>query len=119
MTLTGRQIKQALEQQWLDPKRPRILHVSSGFQYAWDVGRPDGERIIAGRMSLNRQPIDPAAGYRVTVNNYLSVGGDGFTALKDGAAQQVGVYDVDALYAYFQVNSPVSPPPPGRIVRQN
>ncbi len=119
MTLTGRQIKQALEQQWLDPKRPRILHVSSGFQYAWDVGKPDGGRIIAGRMSLNGQPIDPAAGYRVTVNNYLSVGGDGFTALKDGAAQQVGVYDVDALYAYFQVNSPVLPPPSGRIVRQN
>jgi 5'-nucleotidase len=119
MTLTGRQIKQALEQQWLDPKRPRILHVSSGFQYAWDAGKPDGERIIAERMLLNGQPIDPAAGYRVTVNNYLSVGGDGFTALKDGTAQQVSVYDVDALYGYFQVNSPVSPRPSGRIVRVN
>ena len=88
-----------------------------GFQYAWDAGKPDGERIIAERMSLNGQPIDPAAGYRVTVNNYLSVGGDGFTALKDGTAQQVSVYDVDALDAYFQVNSPVSPRPSGRIVR--
>src|SRR5712672_3014686 len=119
MTLTGRQIKQALEQQWLDPKRPRILHVSSGFQYAWDAGKPDGERIIAERMLLNGRSIDPAAGYRVTVNNYLSVGGDGFTALKDGTAQQVSVYDVDALNGYFQVNSPVSPRPSGRIVRVN
>jgi 5'-nucleotidase len=48
------------------------------------------------------------------VSNFLSVGGDGFTVLKEGAAQQFGVYDVDALYAYFQANSPVSPWKPDR-----
>ena len=32
LTLTGKQIKDMLEQQWLDPKRPRILQVSRGFQ---------------------------------------------------------------------------------------
>ena len=37
-------------------------------------------------MSLNGQPIDPAAHYRVTVNNFLSVGGDGFTVLTQGTA---------------------------------
>src|SRR3954447_2667522 len=36
ITLTGQQIKDMLEQQWLDPKRPRILQVSAGFSYAWD-----------------------------------------------------------------------------------
>ena len=36
LTLTGKQIKDMLEQQWLDPKRPRILQVSKGFFYAWD-----------------------------------------------------------------------------------
>jgi len=70
-------------------------------------------------MSLNGKVIDPAASYRVTVNNYLSVGGDGFTVLKDGAAQQVGIYDVDALYDYFRANSPISPGPTDRIVRVN
>ena len=53
MTLTGKQIKDMLEQQWLDPKRPRILQVSKGFSYAWDGSKPDGERVIAERMSLN------------------------------------------------------------------
>ena len=33
--------------------------------------------MIADRMALNGQRIDPAASYRVTVNNYLAVGGDG------------------------------------------
>ncbi len=71
LTLTGKQIKDMLEQQWLDPKRPRILQVSKGFAYAWDGSRPDGERVLAERLSLNGTPIDPAASYRVTVNNYL------------------------------------------------
>jgi 5'-nucleotidase len=119
LTLTGTQIKALLEQQWLDPKRPRILQLSRGFSYAWDAAKPYGEHVIAERMSLNGQRIDPAAGYRVTVNNYLAVGGDGFTVLKDGAAQRFGVYDVDALYAYFQAHSPVSPAATDRIARLN
>jgi 5'-nucleotidase len=119
LTLTGAQIKNALEQQWLDPKRPRILQVSKGFSYAWDNARPFGERVLADRMSLNGEPVDPAKAYRVTVNNYLAVGGDGFTVLKEGTGQQFGIYDVDALYGYFQANSPISPVAADRIVRLN
>src|SRR5437762_1737448 len=119
ITLTGKQIKDMLEQQWLDPKRPRILQVSKSFSYAWDGSKPDGERVIAERMSLNGQPVDPTASYRVTVNNFLFVGGDGFTVLTQGTVPQVGIYDVDALHAYFGANSPVGPTAADRIVRVN
>ncbi|MEH2519439.1 5'-nucleotidase [Bradyrhizobium sp. AZCC 1610] len=119
ITLTGKQIKDMLEQQWLDPKRPRILQVSKGFAYAWDGSKPDGERVLPERMSLNGQPLDPAASYRVTVNNFLFVGGDGFTVLTQGTAPLIGVYDSDALHAYFKANSPVSPTTVDRIVRVN
>ena len=119
LTLTGAQIKDMLEQQWLDPRRPRILQVSKGFNYAWDGAKPYGDRVAADRMSLNGQRIDPAMSYRVTVNSYLAVGGDGFTVLKEGTAQRFGVYDVDALYAYFQANSPIAPAAAGRIARLN
>jgi 5'-nucleotidase len=119
LTLTGAQIRNMLEQQWLDPKRPRILQVSKGFNYTWDNAKPDGERVVADRMSLNGQRIDPAANYRVTVNNYLAVGGDGFTVLKEGTAPQFGIYDVDALYGYFQANSPIAPASADRIARLN
>jgi 5'-nucleotidase len=119
LTLTGKQIKDMLEQQWLDPKRPRILQVSKGFSYAWDNGRSNNERILPERMTLNGAPLEPAASYRVTVNNFLSVGGDGFTILKDGTAPQIGVYDIDALHLYFQANSPVRPGTVDRIVRIN
>ena len=119
MTLTGAQLKQVLEQQWHDPKLPRILQVSNGFSYTWDNARPYGERIIASSMSLDGRKIDPAASYRVTVNNYLAVGGDSFTVLKQGTAQQLGIYDVDALYDYFKGNSPIRASAGNRIARIN
>jgi 5'-nucleotidase len=119
LTLTGKQIKDMLEQQWLDPKRPRILQVSKGFSYTWNGSKPDGERVLAERMSLNGQPLDPPASYRVTVNNFLSVGGDGFTVLTQGTAPLIGVYDSDALHAYFGANSPVGPTAADRITRIN
>ncbi len=119
ITLTGKQIKDMLEQQWLDPKRPRVLQVSKGFSYAWDGSKGDGERVLPERMSLHGQPVDPAASYRVTVNNFLFVGGDGFTVLTRGTAPQVGIYDVDALNSYFLANSPIGPTAADRIVRIN
>jgi 5'-nucleotidase len=119
LTLTGAQIKDALEQQWIDRKRPRILQVSKGFSYVWDATKPYGEHVIAISMSLNGKRIDPAARYRVTVNNYLSVGGDGFAVFKQGTGQQYGVYDVDALFAYFLANSPIAPTRTDRVIRAN
>jgi 5'-nucleotidase len=119
LTLTGAQIKDMLEQQWLDPKRPRILQASKGFNYIWDGTKSYGDHVVADRLSLNGRRIDPAQNYRVTVNNYLAVGGDGFTVLKDGAAAQFGGYDADALDTYFKANSPLSPGQPDRIVRMN
>jgi 5'-nucleotidase len=119
LTLTGAQIKNMLEQQWLDPNRPRILQVSKGFNYTWDNAKPYGDHVVADRMSLNGRRVDPAMRYRVTVNDYLAVGGDGFTVLKQATAPQFGIYDVDALYGYFQANSPIAPASADRITRLN
>ncbi|MGX4773242.1 bifunctional metallophosphatase/5'-nucleotidase [Bradyrhizobium guangdongense] len=119
MTLTGSQLKDMLEQQWLDPKRPRILQVSNGFSYSWDASKPFGERVMADKMTLNRRPLEPATGYRVTVNDYLAVGGDGFTVAKQGTSPQYGGYDADALFAFFRAHGPIGPLPPTRILRVN
>jgi 5'-nucleotidase len=119
LTLTGAEIKTMLEQQWTDPKRPRILQVSRGFSYVWDGARPFGERVMADSMTLNGARIEAARSYRVTVNNYLALGGDGFTVLKQGTAKQFGIFDDEALFAYFQANSPITPAASVRIARSN
>ena len=117
MTLTGAQLKQALEQQWTAPSFPRILQVSRGFAFSFDATRPLGDRVQS--ISFRGAPIDPNASYRVTVNDFLASGGDGFSTFKDGTARRTGVYDVDALDSWFKANSPISPHTPERITRMN
>ena len=44
LAMTGAQIKQLLERQWLGQQTPRVLHISKNFSYTWDAARPAGER---------------------------------------------------------------------------
>jgi len=115
MTLTGQQIKDVLEQQFNNPApgQMRILQVSEGFSYTWDMDAPVGSKI--SDMTLNGVPIDLNASYRVTVNSFLADGGDNFTALRQGTDRLGGALDLDALVDYFAANSPVAPGPVDRI----
>jgi len=45
--------------------------------------------------------LNPTRTYRVTVNNFLATGGDGFTVLTGGARALGGAQDIDALVAYM------------------
>ncbi len=119
MTLSGAQLKAALELQWQDPARPRILQVSRGFSYAWDNTAAPGQRVLADRMMLNGKPVAPNRNYRVTVNQYLASGGDGFAPFAQGTERLTGVYDVDALFGYFKAHSPIAPAAADRILRLN
>jgi 5'-nucleotidase len=119
LTLTGAQIKQLLEQQWIGQQNPRILHVSKNFSYSWDAARPVGDRVDGTAIRLDGQPIDPGARYRVTVNNFLAEGGDGFVVLRQGSERSTGGGDLAALVAWFEAMSPISPGPLDRIRRAN
>jgi 5'-nucleotidase len=119
LTLTGAQIKELLEQQWLGQQNPRILHVSGNFSYAWDAARPLGDRVDAATIRLDGEPVDPNAQYRVTVNNFLAEGGDSFAVLRQGTERSTGDSDLAALVAWFEANSPISPGPLDRVRRVN
>ena len=114
----GAQIKAALEQQFDNPSPGgnRILQVSQGFAYTWDNAKPRGEKVSG--ITLNGQPIDPAANYRVTVNNFLADGGDGFTVFAQGKDRLGGDLDIDAFQNYLKANT-VTPGPLNRITRLN
>ncbi len=121
MTLTGAQIDALLEQQFDNPEpgRDRILQVSAGFAYTWDAAQPVGSRVDPATITIDGVVVDPAAGYRVTVNSFLADGGDNFTVLVDGTDRLGGEVDLDALVTYFGANSPVQPGPQDRISRIN
>ena len=118
MTLSGAQILALLEQQWAQASA-RILHVSRGFSYTWNASHPAGQRVLAGSVRLNGQPIDAAASYRVTVNHFVAAGGDGFVLFKQGQTQTTGIMDVDALELFVKNNPGLVPGPLNRITRVN
>lgn len=118
ITLTGAQIKAVLEQQFDNPApgQNRILQVSEGFRYTWDNSKPKGEKV--SNITLNGQPLDPNARYRVTVNSFLADGGDNFTVFTQGTDRLGGDVDLDAFQNYLKAN-PVVPGPQNRITRLN
>ncbi len=118
VTLTGAQIKAALEQQFDNPAagQNRILQVSRGFTYTWDNAKPKGEKV--SDVKLNGQPLDPGAKYRVTMNNFLADGGDGFTVFAQGTDRLGGAVDLDAFQNYLK-STTVTPEPATRITRLN
>ncbi|WP_432827586.1 bifunctional metallophosphatase/5'-nucleotidase [Dactylosporangium sp. CA-092794] len=111
-TLTGAQIKTALEEQWqpAGASRPFLhLGVSKGFSYVYDPAGPPGERVPAGGITLNGQVLSPTGKYRVTTNSFLAAGGDNFTALGQGTDRfATGDNDLTVLVNYFRTRSPVT-----------
>jgi 5'-nucleotidase len=66
MNLSGAQIREAIEQQWVGQPKYRPLQFSKGFRYAWSAKAKNGERVLPGSITLNGVALDPAASYRVS-----------------------------------------------------
>ena len=115
MTLTGAQIHELLTQQWGGQTSPRILQVSEGFSYTWDASADDEDKVDASTIMLNGELVEPDSTYRVTVNSFLSDGGDNFSVLVEGTNRLGGEVDLDALVKYFGEFSPIAPGPQDRI----
>jgi 2',3'-cyclic-nucleotide 2'-phosphodiesterase (5'-nucleotidase family) len=114
-TMTGAKVEEVLEQQYV-PTRGRpvlIMGVSKGLTFDYVTNGPAGDRIR--NVALNGVPLDPAANYQVTVNNFLADGGDGFVAFLSGTNRIGGGDDLVAFNNYLGANSPVAPVATDRI----
>ncbi|MEV1318706.1 bifunctional metallophosphatase/5'-nucleotidase [Micromonospora arborensis] len=120
LDLTGAQLYCVLEQQFVTG---RTLYPSATVGYVVDpagttgtVADPcAGTRVVRGSLTLGGTAVDTAATYRVTVNNFLAGGGDGFSALTGGTNLVTAQIDLDAFVAYLTAQSPVSAPTLDRI----
>jgi 5'-nucleotidase len=120
-TMTGQMLNDVLEQQFQGCQgqtlTTRFLQVSSTFSYESNPAAATcADRI--GRMWVNGVEVQPADTFRVTMNNFLAFGGDGFTVFNQGSNALGGAQDIDALVAYFAENEPsgIAVPPLNRIV---
>jgi 5'-nucleotidase len=99
MTLTGQQIVDLLNQQWINRKgRPNILQIS-GLNYLWDSSRPDSNRVV--EVYKDNIPLNRKADYTVAVTSFLSGGGDNFNVLLQGRDKITGPVDLKALEEYI------------------
>jgi 5'-nucleotidase len=123
LDLTGAQLNCLLEQQY---QVGRVLYVSDSVRYQVDpAGTPaaagadpcSGTRVPDGSVQIGGAPVTADATYRVTVNNFLAGGGDGFSVLTGGTNPVTGAIDLDAFTAYLGANSPVPAPALDRITR--
>ncbi|MFE9954988.1 bifunctional metallophosphatase/5'-nucleotidase [Micromonospora sp. NPDC005299] len=120
LDLTGAQLYCMLEQQFTTAK---VLYASSTVHYVVDVNGTTapaaspctGTRVVRGSLTINGTPVSDTATYRVTVNNFLAGGGDGFSVLTGGTNAVTGLIDLDAFTAYLTEKSPVSAPALDRI----
>jgi 5'-nucleotidase len=126
-TLTGAQIRSLLEQQFAGcggQTTSKTLQVSSSLKYEQSPtalpASPSAADCAAqiGTIWINGTAVDPAAGYRVTMNNFLATGGDGFTVFNGGTDVLGGAQDIDSFAAYLAAagSTGVAVPPLTRIV---
>jgi len=121
-TMTGDMIRRLLQQQYVGCTPPgttnaRILQISSSFKYeAAPTAAACADKV--GRMWISGVEVQPATSYRVTMNNFLATGGDGFTVFNEGTNPLGGAVDIDAFAAYFATfgSAGIPVPPLDRIV---
>jgi 5'-nucleotidase len=116
-SMTGRQVRAVLEQQFASgtntAQNPYILSPSHNVRFAYDLGRPAGQRIVA--LTVDGQPVRDDAVYRVAMNSFLASGGDNFTVFREGTEPLGGVPDVDALETYIAARPSLALPALGRV----
>jgi 5'-nucleotidase len=100
MTLDGAQLKRLLEdQQPPGDRSPLFLAPSHNLRYAWHPHKPHGQRVQ--QLQLNGRRVTAGQRIRLTVNDYLAEGGDGFKALRRGRERTGGPPDAEALADYL------------------
>ncbi|MFM9879728.1 MAG: bifunctional metallophosphatase/5'-nucleotidase [Burkholderiaceae bacterium] len=129
MTLTAQQIKNVLEEQFAGCRgqgatTTRIMIPSNGFKYTWNGANACDARI--SNVTLTRGGVtetivnaagvvvNPAQNFRVTVNNFMATGGDGYLTFTGGTNLLGGAQDIDALAAFIAgTRAPGAPFTPG------
>jgi 2',3'-cyclic-nucleotide 2'-phosphodiesterase (5'-nucleotidase family) len=113
ITVNGAALRDYLER--LVTRQQPNVHVS-GLTIVYDSTRAAGARLVSATLAGGR-PIDPAATYRVILNDFMATGGDGL-GLTAGAirSEPLGLVDLDEFIAHLRsLPQPVRAPTEVRI----
>ncbi len=119
--ITGAQLVTLLQEQYsgANATTAKVLQISAGLRYTTDNSKTGADKIVVSSITVGGAPLDQSATYRITVNNFLAGGGDGFPVLLQATNPLVGELDIDAFTQYLTANStpatPIAPPAANRI----
>jgi len=114
-TITGAQLKDALENgvSQIESVAGRFPQIA-GFSFTYDPALPAKGRVTS--IAYTGASVDPNGAYRVATNNFMLVGGDGYTAFAAGSDKiDTGLILSDIVEQYVASNSPVNATTDGRI----
>jgi 5'-nucleotidase len=119
-TMTGDMLRRVLEQQFAGcggQTTQRVLQISSTLTYQSNPAAADCAGKI-GEITVGGTQVTPTTSLRVTMNNFLATGGDGFTVFNEGTEPLGGAQDIDAFAAYLTAQGDAGVPVPttNRIV---
>jgi len=129
-TFTGAELLEVLKDQWcgIGQANPTVLLPSAGFHYTYDqsVATDIQGDDCAGAanpvtgLTIGGVAVSPTAEYRITTNNFLADGGDGFASLTKGRNRTtLADFDIDSLVRYLAPTkppgAPIGPPALDRI----
>jgi 5'-nucleotidase len=112
ISMKGSDVTTMFGQQWVGQNgSDKVLQVSANVRETYARSAPvNTDRLTS--LTVNGAAIDPAATYRVAMNEFLGGGGDGFTAIRNGTKSFVGKSDLDVLIAYLGAHSSATAPYP-------
>jgi 5'-nucleotidase len=132
LSLTAQNIKDVLEEQFVGCRgqsttATRFMLPSAGFKYDWDGAKACDARIsnvtlttggvTETLVSTAGVVVNPTKTFRVTVNNFMATGGDGYSTFLKGTGQLGGAQDIDALVAFMAgYKAPAAPYTPATVV---
>ena len=115
VTVTGATLRDYLDRVVYRRGQPSV-HVS-GLSIVYDSTSSEGSRLRSVTMA-NGAALDDAARYRVILNDFMALGGEGLGFATNAIrSEPLGIVDLDALIAYLRkLPQPVHAPKEQRII---
>ena len=111
MELTGKQLRQILEQSLT--LKVGMLQVA-GVKATYDLSRPEYQRLVS--LEVGGQPLDENRTYRVATNSFVATGGDHYATFVEGKNQDdSGLNIMDVLEQYIRSRGTVTQPAGNRL----
>jgi len=86
----------------------------SGFSFTFDPSKPKGSRVVS--ITRDGKPMDMDATYKLAVQDYNAIGGDGYSMLIGAKiVYKSSEWNRDGMVAYIMAHPEINPTVEGRI----